>query len=83
MSMFEIYQPTYIPTLKMDWIFHFCIDFFVLPEENALCDKIVHTQVLSVVWYFRVRTIFREPSSLRSSNSAHEKVRTRKNRSTK
>ena len=45
MYMFEIYQPTYIPTLKMDWIFHFCIDFFVLPEENALCDKIVHTQV--------------------------------------
>ena len=43
MYMFEIYQPTYIPTLKMDWIFHFCIDFFVLPEENALCDKIVHT----------------------------------------
>ena len=33
---------------------------------------------LYVVWYFRVRTIFREPSSLRSSNSAHEKVQTRK-----
>ena len=47
MYMFEIYQPTYIPTLKMDWIFHFCIDFFVLPEENALCDRIVHTQILS------------------------------------
>ena len=32
---------------------------------------------------FVLRTTFREPSSLRSSNSAHEKVRTRKNRSTK
>ena len=53
------------------------------PVPLLLLIRFLQFQKCGVVWYFRVRTIFREPSSLRSSNSAHEKVRTRKNRSTK